>query len=75
MSRAIVRLANTLLKDGKGARNNHVLTWNFAKYSPIKKNFTLRLGNKPFLIWLLATPQHLKYVSTYTLARTVVTIT
>ena len=28
----------TLLKDGKSARNNHVLVCNFAKYSPIKKN-------------------------------------
>jgi len=29
----------TLLKDGKSARNNHVLVCNFAKYSPIKKIF------------------------------------
>ena len=28
-----VRLANTLLKDGENARNNHVLACNFAKYS------------------------------------------
>jgi len=28
-------LANTLLKDGKSARNNHILAYNFAKYSPI----------------------------------------
>ena len=25
--------------------------------------FTDRLGNKPFLIWLLTTPSHLKYVA------------
>ena len=30
-----VRLANTLLKDEESARYNHVLTCNFAKYSPI----------------------------------------
>jgi len=34
-----VHLANTLLTDGKSARNNHVLACNFAKYSPI---FTLK---------------------------------
>jgi len=26
--------------------------------------FTHRLSNKPFLIWLLTTPQHVKYVAT-----------
>jgi len=29
-----------------------------------KKNFTLTLCNKPFLIWLLTTPPHHKYVAT-----------
>ena len=29
-----------------------------------KKKFTGRLSNKPFLIWLLTTPPHLKYVAT-----------
>ena len=29
------RLANTLLKDGESARDNHVLACNFAKYSLI----------------------------------------
>jgi len=29
-----------------------------------KKNFTSRLSNKPFLIWLLTTQPHLKYVAT-----------
>jgi len=28
------------------------------------KNFTGRLSNKPFLIWLLTDPPHLKYVAT-----------
>ena len=32
-SRAFVRLANTLLKDGESARNIDVLACNFAKYS------------------------------------------
>jgi len=31
----LARLANTLLKDGKIARDNHVLACNFATYSPI----------------------------------------
>ena len=31
---------------------------------PILKKFTHRLSNKPFLIWLLTTPSHLKYVAT-----------
>ena len=29
-----------------------------------KTKFTYRLSNKPFLIWLLTTPPHLKYVAT-----------
>jgi len=29
-----------------------------------KKNFTLRLSNKPFLIWLLTSPPHLQYAAT-----------
>ena len=37
LSRALVRLANTLLKDGESAQNNHVLVCNFAKYWPILK--------------------------------------
>jgi len=45
------------------ARGNHVFACNFAKYSPIKK-MTRRLRNIPFLIWLLTTPPHLKYVAT-----------
>jgi len=31
----LVHLANTMLKDGENARNNHVLACNFAKYSTI----------------------------------------
>jgi len=59
------RLANTLLKDRESAQGSRVLACNFAKYSPIfKKNFTHRFSNKPFLIWLLTTPPHLKYVAT-----------
>ena len=29
-----------------------------------KKKFTHRLSNKPYLIWLLTTPPHVKYVAT-----------
>ena len=56
---AVAILANTVLKDEESARNNYVLACDFAKYSPIKK-VTERLSNKPFLIWLLTTPPHLK---------------
>jgi len=61
---ALVRLTNTLLKDGETAPDNHVLACNFAKYSPIFKMFSLRLSNKPFLIWLLTTRPHREYVAT-----------
>ena len=50
------RLANTLLKDGERARDNHVFACNFAKYIPILNFFHSRLSNKPFLIWLLTIP-------------------
>jgi len=46
------------------ARYNHIFACDFAKYSPIKFFFTLRLSNKPFLIYLLKTSPHLKYVAT-----------
>ena len=42
------------------ARDNHVLAGIFAKNSPIKNVFTDQLSSKPFLIWLLTTPPHLK---------------
>ena len=58
------RLANTLLKDEESARDNRVFARNFAKYSPIIIFFTLRLSNKPQLIWLLTTPPPLKYAVT-----------
>jgi len=61
---ALVLLANTLLKDEESARNNHVLAGNCSKYSPILIFLTRRLSNKSFLIWLLTTPPHLKYVAT-----------
>jgi len=30
----------------------------------LQKNFSHRLSNEPFLIWLLTTPPHLKYAAT-----------
>ena len=45
-------------------RNYHVFACNFAKYSPISIFFTLRPSNKPFLIWLLTTPLHIRYAAT-----------
>jgi len=58
------RLATTQLKDEESARQKQVLAGNFAKYSLIENNFAGRLSNKPFLVWLLTTPPHLKYVTT-----------
>jgi len=58
------RLANTLLKDEESARDNHVFACKFAKKLPILIFFTLRLSDKPFLIWLLTTPPHLKCAAT-----------
>ena len=40
-----------LLEDEESARDNHVLAFNFAKYSPIKKIHSHTHSNKPFLIW------------------------
>ena len=48
------------------ARDNHVLVCNFAKYSPIFKNF-FSLSDSVInllLIWLLTIPAHLKHVAT-----------
>ena len=60
------RLANTLLKDEESARDSHVPACTFAKPNiyRFKKNCTRSLSNKPFLIWLLTTPPHLKCVAT-----------
>ena len=42
-----------------------MLACNFAEYSPtLRLFFTGRLSNKHFLIWLLTTPPHIKYVAT-----------
>ena len=57
-----VRLANTA-KDNESARDNYVLALTLPNIHRLKK-FTDRLSNKPFLIWLLTTPPHLKYVAT-----------
>jgi len=43
-------------------RDNHGHACNFAKYSLILKNFYRRITNKHFLIWLLITLSHFKYV-------------
>jgi len=49
----------------KCTRDNHVLACNFAQYSPILNFLTDRLRYKSFLIWLLTTPPHLKYIASY----------
>ena len=61
--RALFPSFSSVLAKHTSARDNHILACNFAKYSPILNFFfTHRLSNKPFLIWLLTTPPHLKYV-------------
>ena len=45
-------------------RDNHLLAYNCANYSPILIFFTDRLGNKHFVIWISTSPPHLKYVAT-----------
>ena len=66
LSCALVRLANTLLKDGESAQHNckKILACNFAKYSAISIFFIHRLSNKPFLIWLSTTLSYLNYAAT-----------
>ena len=47
----------------QSARGNHVFACNFADFSPIFNFFfTHGLSNKPFLICLLTTPPHFRYV-------------
>ena len=49
----------------QSARDSHILACNGAKYSLILIFFSLAdCSNKPFLIWLLKIPPHLKYVAT-----------
>jgi len=49
----------------QSAQDNHLLAFNYVKYSPISIFFHWqRLDNKRFLMWLLTTPPHLKYVAT-----------
>jgi len=48
----------------QSSRDNHVLGYNFAKYSSILRIFFIDgLTNKPSLIWLLTTPPNHKYVA------------
>jgi len=61
--RPIARLANTLLKTNKVHETIIFLLVTLAGIPLIKKKLTHRLSNKPFLIWLLTTPSHLKYVA------------
>ena len=64
LSRALVHLANTLLKDGKVHETITFLLVTLQNIHHFKKCFTHRFSNKPFLTWLLTTPPHLKYVAT-----------
>jgi len=60
------RLANTLLKDEESTRDKTItfLLVTLPNIHRFKKNSTPRRSNKPFLIWLLTTPTHLKYAAT-----------
>jgi len=58
------RLANALLKDEESSRgSSHVFACNFLIHR-FKIFKTRTLSNKPFLIWLVTTPPHLKYAAT-----------
>ena len=59
-----LRLQTVCWPGAQSAWDNHGLACNFAKYSPILIFFTYTLSSKSFLIRLLTTPPHLKYVST-----------
>jgi len=48
----------------QSARNNSLLFVTLPNIHRLKIFFTRRLSNKHFLIWLLTTPSHLKYVAT-----------
>jgi len=55
-----LRLSAVCWPGAQSVCDNHALTCNFAKYSPIKCFSTHTLSNKPFL----TTQPHLKYVAT-----------
>ena len=66
LSHALCAPGQHTAESEESARDNYVLAYIFAKYSPILPFFSLtdRLTNKPFLIWLLTTPPHLKHAAT-----------
>jgi len=57
-------MADTPQKDEKVHESITFLLVTLPNIHQFKKKFTDRLSNKPFLIWLLTTPPHLKYVAT-----------
>jgi len=59
-----VRLATTLLKTKKVHETTTFLLVTLRNIHRFAIFSTDRFGNKPFLIWLLTTPLHLKYVAT-----------
>ena len=60
----LAHLGNTQLKDEESSRDHHVLLLVTLPNIDRSKKSTNRLSNKPFLIWSLTTPPHLKYVGT-----------
>jgi len=65
LSRALSSSFSSVMARYATCTRHHVLACNFAKHSPILNIFFAdRLSNKPFLIWLLTPPPHLKYVAT-----------
>jgi len=58
-----VQLGQHTVNDEEGAQDSHALACNFVNYSPILTFPPGKLSNKLFLIWLLTTPPHLKYVA------------
>jgi len=60
-----VRLSTTVLKDEESARDNHVPVCSLTLRNIHRfKKTTDGFSNKPFSIWLLTTPPHLKNIVT-----------
>jgi len=64
LSRALSSSFSSVLARRKGHVTNTFLLENLPNIRRFTKNFTHRLSNKPFLIWLLTTPPHPKFVAT-----------
>ena len=64
LSRALCASGQNTAKRGRKCTRQSHFCCTIAKYSPILIFFTHALSNRPFLIWLLTIPPHLKYAAT-----------